>query len=402
MLFETAIETILSNIPAARTESVPFELALGRVLAEDVVASQDVPPFRRSAVDGIALACGDTPGELAISGEAHAGGEFSGPIGRGQCVRITTGAAVPDGADAVQMIENVQIAPDGKSVRTPNRLAPGANFVPRGYEAKSGDIVLGRGRILGPAEIAVLATFGYRNLTAFLPPRVAILATGDELVEFDETPAPGKIRNSNVHSLSAQVRRFGIEPRYLGIARDTMEDLRARIVAGLKYDILILSGGASVGPYDLVKDVFGELGIEVLFDRIAVRPGKPTIFARKEQNLIFGLPGNPVSSFVSFENFVRPALGRMCGMANPDLMRIHGLLAAGMKQNPGRMSFLPARTSWMDSGWKIDPLPWKGSGDIIGFSNADSLVIFPGDRAEMKEAEGAEALLLPDYGARRR
>jgi molybdopterin molybdotransferase len=250
--------------------------------------------------------------------------------------------------------------------------------------------------------MAVLATFGHREVTVCRQPRVALLATGDELVEADVTPGPGQIRNSNTYSLTAQLGRLGIRPDYLGIAADNLEDLRPKIASGLEHDAVIISGGASVGPYDLVKNVFRELGIEIIFDQVAVRPGKPTIFARKGERLVFGLPGNPVSSFVSFENFVRPALGRMCGMRNPDLMHVRGELTANMRQAGGRTALLPALATWESSGWQIAPLPWKGSGDIIGFSNADALVIFPGDRSEMAQSEKVEALLLPDYWMRRR
>ena len=402
MNFELAKQMILKSLPEPMGERVRFEAAGGRVLAEEVVAGMDVPPFRRAAVDGVALRSADVPGELAIIGECRAGGQAAGPIAAGQAVTITTGATVPEGADAVQMIEQVQLAPDGRRVMVPHPAAPGQNVVPRGFEAAAGATVLEIGRVLGPAEMAVLATFGHREVTVCRQPRVALIATGDELVEADVTPGPGQIRNSNTYSLTAQLGRLGIRPDYLGIAEDNLEDLRRKIAAGLEHDAVIISGGASVGPYDLVKNVFRELGIEIIFDQVAVRPGKPTIFARKGERLVFGLPGNPVSSFVSFENFVRPALGRMCGMRNPDLMHVRGELTANMRQAGGRTALLPALATWESSGWQIAPLPWKGSGDIIGFSNADALVIFPADRSEMAQSEKVEALLLPDYWMRRR
>jgi molybdopterin molybdotransferase len=229
---------------------------------------------------------------------------------------------------------------------------------------------------------------------------VALLATGDELVEVGEIPGPSQIRNSNAYSLSGQLRQMGINPDYLGIARDEKAHLRLRIEEGMQRDVLILTGGASLGEYDFAEEVFKELGLEVLFNKVAMKPGKPTIFARRRDTLVFGLPGNPISTFISFENFVRPALGRICGLGNPELLRVRGKLLKDMKQKPGRTAFLPAWAIWDGAGWAIEPLGWKGSADIIGFSGSNATVIFPRERERLRTGEEVEAMLLPDYHLR--
>jgi molybdopterin molybdotransferase len=250
--------------------------------------------------------------------------------------------------------------------------------------------------------MAVLATFGISRVRVWRRPRVALLVTGDELVEVEATPAPGQIRNSNAYSLGAQIRLMGIEPDYLGIARDDRADLRKRVSDGLERDVLIVTGGVSMGEYDFGKEVFQLLGLQILFSKVAMKPGKPTVFARKGDRLVFGLPGNPVSTFISFENFVRPALGRLCGLRHPDLARVRGELLRDMKQMAGRTAFLPAWAIPGPAGWSIDPLRWRGSADIIGFSRANSAVIFPADRDSMAKGETVEAMLLPDFFSRQR
>ena len=263
--------------------------------------------------------------------------------------------------------------------------------------SRRGEIVLVREQVLGPPEVAVLSSLGRLRVSVFRRPRVAILSTGDELVEPDQIPRSDQIRNSNAYSLQCQVRQLGVLPEYLGIAGDDEVSLRSGIHRGLERDILIITGGVSVGAYDRVKSVFEECGLEIVFKKVAMRPGKPTVFARKGDKLIFGLPGNPISAFVSFENFVRPALGRLCGFRKPELPRITGILTKEIKQTTGRISFLPAQVSWDSNSWHIRPLRWMGSGDIFGFCRCNAMIIFPSDRSQLNQGEGAEALLLPDF-----
>lgn len=402
---EEARGIVLARLPRRRAERVHFRAALHRILAEDLCALADVPPFNRAAVDGYALRSADVecvPAALDLVGDVRAGVQSSLALESGQAIAITTGAAVPPGADAVQMLEEVQILDAGRRVSILQSAKPGQNIVSRGFEAKSGEVVLESGRALGPAEIAVLATFGYTHAQVWRRPRVALLVTGDELVEVEGMPRTGQIRNSNAHSLTAQLQCLGIEPEYLGIAQDEPADLRRKIIAGLEREVLIISGGASIGPYDLVKGIMEEAGVEILFAQVAVRPGKPAVFGCRGDTLVFGLPGNPVSSLVAFENFVRPALGRICGFARPDLEKVEGELQTTIRQVPGRTALMPAQLSWTRGGWAVDPLPWKGSGDIIGFSRADALLVFPSDRETLTRGAKVEALLLPDYFIRRR
>jgi len=402
---EEALGILLSNLPEPKVEQVPFQSALARILAEDIVATSDIPPFYRSALDGFAVRAADirnAPVELKITGEVRAGGGMPGALHPGEAIAIMTGAPVPEGADAVQMIEQCQVLDPGKRVKILVPVSSRENIAPKGSEAKAGSVVLERGHRVGPAEIAVMATFGYSSVKVFGKPSVAIFATGDELVEFDETPEPDQIRNSNAYCLSSQLRYMGIEADYLGIARDNKEELRQKMLLGLQRDILIITGGVSMGEYDFVRDVFHDLELEILFSKVAIKPGKPTVFARRGQNMVFGLPGNPISALITFECFVRPALGRLCGMTNPDLPRMKGELLANMRQSPGRTAFLPAWVTWQDDGWKVEPLLWKSSADIIGFAHANATFIFPKNRDFLSRGEIVEIMLLPDFFVRQR
>jgi len=242
-----------------------------------------------------------------------------------------------------------------------------------------------------------MATFGYKQVKVWRKPGVAVFATGDELVEFDHQPRPDQIRNSNAYCISTQLQMMGIEAKYLGIVRDDKEELLRKMLLGLEQDVLIITGGVSMGEYDFVQDVFRELGLEILFSKVAIKPGKPTVFARRGNHLVFGLPGNPISALVTFECFVRPALGRICGMTRPQLPRVKGELLACVKQSPGRMAFLPAWVFWEESGWKVKPLVWKSSADIIGFARANATFIFPKNRECLDRGEIVEAMLLPDF-----
>ncbi len=397
---EKALEIVLDNLPERRKEQVPFRATAGRVLADSLPATSDIPSFRRSAMDGYAVRAEDTlhaPVDLEVIGEIRAGAAGHVALRRGEAASIMTGAPVPPDADAVQIVEQTTRSADGRKVTVLKPVRRGDNVAPVGSEARSGEIVLESGTLVGPAELAVLAAFGYRSVNVWQRPSVALLTTGDELVEVDEEPLPGQIRNSNAYSLGGQLRLMGLGADYLGIVRDSRQVLRNRLVQAMERDLVILTGGVSMGEYDFVKEILEELGFTILFSQVAMKPGKPTVFARKDDKLAFGLPGNPVSTFIAFENFVRPALGRLCGFARPELPRIRGVLLRDMRQVPGRTAFLPARVRWEADGWKIEPLGWKGSADIIGFSRANAAVIFPADRDLMPCGEAAAAMLLPDY-----
>jgi len=402
---EEALGILLSNLPERKIEQIPFQSALGRILAENLVATCDVPPFHRSAVDGYAVLSSDVehvPIELAVVGESRAGGGMPGKLKPGEAIAIMTGAPVPDGADCVQMVELSQPSSDGHTVSILKPAKSRENIAPRGSESRVGEVVLQSGHRLGPAEIAVMATFGYREVKVYRKPSVAIVATGDELVEVDQTPRPDQIRNSNAYCLASQLRYMDIEADYLGIARDDKEELRRKMVEGLERDMLIITGGVSMGEYDFVQDVFHDLALEILFSKVAIKPGKPTVFARRGDKLVFGLPGNPISALVTFECFVRPVLGRLCGMKAPELPRMRGELLADMKQSPGRMAFMPAWVFWEQDGWKVEPLHWKSSADVVGFTRANATFIFPKNRDFLSRGEIVELMLLPDFFVRQR
>jgi molybdopterin molybdotransferase len=332
-----------------------------------------------------------------LIGEVRAGSGEAGSILAGEAKAIMTGAPVPQGADAVQIIEQAQLSADRREVMILATVARGSNIRRRGSDAAEGDVVLEAGRFVGPAEIAVMATFGYTEVLVWHKPSVALISTGDEIVEIDQVPRAAQIRNSNAYSLRAQLRCLGIEGDYLGIARDRKDDIRRLMQEGLERDLLIMTGGVSVGGYDFVKEVFEDFGLEILFSKVAVRPGKPTVFARRDDRLVFGLPGNPVSAFVTFEIFIRPALGRLCGLERPELPRITGVLQRDMRQSRGRTSFVPARAGRRGEQWEIHPLAWHGSGDIIGFSRGNAAVIFPRERDFLPAGEAVEAVLFPDF-----
>ena len=400
---EEALGILLKNIPECKTERIPFHQSLGRVLAEDIAATMDIPPFNRATMDGFAVRVADVqnpPVDLVLGGEARAGGGIPENLNPNEAISIMTGAPVPDGADAVQIVEVCPVSPCESKVTILKSVEPGENIAPKGREAMSGDVIIKAGRVVGPPEIALLASFGYAEVQVYTRPSVAILATGDELVEFDERPRPDQIRNSNAYCLAAQLRLLGIEADYLGIARDEKKNLREKILTGLELDVLIITGGVSMGEYDFVRDIFEELNIEILFSKVAIRPGKPTVFARKENRLIFGLPGNPLSSMVTFECFARPVIGRMCGMKQPELLRLQGILVEDVRQTPGRTTFLPARIELTQNGWMVQPISWKNSADMIGFSGANATFIFPGERDLISRNETVEIMLLPDFFTR--
>jgi molybdopterin molybdotransferase len=402
---EEALEILLANLPERRVDRIPFQSALGRILAENLTATSDVPPFHRSAMDGYAVIAANVrnaPVDLTVVGESRAGAGMPGGLKAGEAMSIMTGAPVPEGADAVQLIELCEVSKDGAKVRILEPVQSYENIALRGSEAKTDGIVLESGHRVGPAEIAVMATFGYTQVDVFRKPSVAIFATGDELVELDQQPRPGQIRNSNAYCLASQLRYMDLEADYLGIVKDDKEALRQKMLSGLERDVLIITGGVSMGEYDYVRDVFQDLQLEVLFSKVAIKPGKPTVFARRGDRLIFGLPGNPISALVTFECFVRPVLGRLCGISRPELPRMKGKLLGDMKQSPGRMAFLPAWASWEEGEWKVEPLEWKSSADIIGFVNANATFIFPKNRDFLKRGETVEMMLLPDFFARQR
>ncbi len=331
--FEAARQLVITTaqpLAAARPiENLSLSDSLGRILAQEIRTDRAYPPFHRSTRDGYAVRASEAMAgaTLPCIGEIKAGDTVSNPLAPGTCIQIMTGAAVPEGADAVVMIEFTKR--DSDAVIFDRDTRPGQNIVPTGSEARAGDLVMHPGLRLGFGELAIAAQVGAASLHCFQRPRVAILSTGDEVVSFTETPGPFQIRNSNSVSLTAQVRLAGGEPLILGNAMDRVEDLSAKIEQGLQADILVLSGGVSMGKYDLVESVLKSLGAEFFFDAVAIRPGKPTVFGKCRNTLVFGLAGNPVSTMVTFQLFVSPATdllhgapARRCPCSRPHLQSL--------------------------------------------------------------------------------
>jgi molybdopterin molybdotransferase len=378
------------------TGSVSVWDALGRVLAQQVSTDREYPPFDRSTRDGYALRSKEAgPGALLkCVGEIKAGDTVREPLAANACVQIMTGAAVPRGADTVVMIEHTHR--EGEMVRFDREARTGQNIVPRGREASAGQAILQPGMRLGYAELALAAQVGAVNLQCAQKPRVAILSTGDEVVLIDQTPGEFQIRNSNSASLAAQVHIAGGEPVVLGNAADRTEDLAEKIDRGLKEDALVLSGGVSMGKYDLVENVLKTIGTEFFFDEVAIRPGKPTVFGFCKGKPVFGLPGNPVSTMVTFELFVVPAIDLLSGADARALPLMQARLGEAMQEKPGLTHFLPAHVEWQGSLPEVKALNWQGSGDIAALGRANCFLAIPADREQIAAGESVSVLLRKD------
>jgi molybdopterin molybdotransferase len=394
------IEVITSHACApgkiAATESIdisrdPAE-ALGRILAEDILADRNYPPFNRSIRDGFALRAADAAGpgaRLRLVGESRAGGAFIGAVGPGECVRILTGAPLPQGANAVLMHEHTRVEDD--FVVPEQAVQPGQHYVLAGAEARVGEVVVARGTRLSYAELAMAAEVGRARFQVSRRPRVAILSTGDELISLADKPGPFQIRNSNNISLAAQVTLAGGEPVLAGNARDVVSDLRARIERALEADLLIISGGVSAGKYDLVEKVLEDLGAEIFFDAVAIRPGKPAVFGWCSGKPVFGLPGNPVSTMVTFELFVVAAIEALSGHASEPLPFFKAKLAHPVAEKGRVAHFLPARVSWPsgETGGdpKVEVLLWEGSGDVGAVVRANCFLVIHTSRLQLEQGE---------------
>lgn len=384
-------------------EPVRLSEALGRVLAEEVRADRDYPPFGRSTRDGYAVRAADAAegAVLACRGEIKAGdAPAAGALRAGECAEIMTGAPVPAGADAVVMVEYAERAAAGQ-VRIRKAAQAGQNIVRRGSEIASGQAILSRGTRLGYAELALAAQVGASELHCAPRPTVAILTTGDELVEPGAAIAAHQIRNSNSVSLAAQVALAGGVVETLGIAKDDRQALREKLNAGLHADVLLVSGGVSMGKYDLVEEVLKDLGAEFYFDAVAIRPGKPAVFGRCGDTMVFGLPGNPVSTMVTFELFVAPALDVLGGSAPRALPLFAARLGVAIEEKPGMTHFLPARVQWSgDAPGELPvatPVRWQGSGDTAAVTNANCYLVVPADVSRLQAGSPVTILLRKDF-----
>ncbi len=383
-----------AGVTPVRVQYMDVADALGRVAAEDLRADRDYPPFPRATRDGYAVRAGDVqqlPAKLRVIGQIKAGDICTRTVNAGECVEIMTGAAIPAGADAVVMVEYTRR--EGDHVIIERAVTTGDNIVTRGAECRGGDMVLARGTRLRAQEIAVAATIGCSQLSVFDTPPVAILSTGDEVVEVDQRPGPVQIRNSNAYSLSAQIERAGGEPVRLPIAPDEKSRLRTLIEYGLSSDLLLLSGGVSMGKYDLVEQVLGDLGAEFYFTGVKIQPGRPLVFGKVRGRYFFGLPGNPVSTMVTFQLFARTIVDALGGAASRPLPFASAQLKSEIKTKTGLTRFLPARLIPDIAQPHVELVPWNGSGDVFAQSKADCLLVIPPDRERIPA--GTIVTILP-------
>ena len=421
------VEEHAARVQPIGTESLELLSAGGRVLAEAVTADRDFPPFSRAARDGYAVRAQDlaqVPAQLEVIGEIKAGDHSpeSFEVNPGQAVGIMTGAPIPPGADAVVMVEYSRQT--GSRVQIDRGVKSGENFVPRGSEAQAGQLLLERGTRVDHASIAVAASVGKTRLQVFRKPRVAVLATGDEIVAIDQTPAPTHIRNSNSYSLAAQIQKAAAEPVLLAIAPDEKIRLRELIEEGLSHDLLLLSGGVSMGKYDLVEQVLSELQAGFYFRGAHIQPGKPIVFGScgtaipvgdsesgtetwagmpapykdfsheySSPKYFFGLPGNPVSTMVTFELFVRPMIDALSGGKRQPLIFLKARLKSEVRTKIGLKRFLPAVLSGEFEDAQVELARWQGSGDIAATAAANCYLVIPPDRERIEAGESVSVML---------
>jgi molybdopterin molybdotransferase len=415
------VERHASQLSPGGVESTGLLSASGRVLAEPISADRDLPPFPRATRDGYAVRAADVaqvPVRLALIGESKAGAlDPQLRITPGQAVAIMTGAPLPPGADAVVMVEYTSQA--GQTVEVKRSVTAGENYVPRAAEARQGQLLVDRGTLLDPATIAIAASVGMSRLPVFWKPRVAVLSTGDEIVSVETTPGPAQIRNSNTYSLASQVLAAGGEPVTLPIAPDEPGRLRSLIEQGLSSDLLLLTGGVSMGKYDLVEQVLAELKAEFYFTGAQIQPGRPIVFgscrsscgagalARESSELhsntqaaipaprkyFFGLPGNPVSTMVTFELFVRPMLQALAGMKPRPLIFLKARLKSEIRTKTGLKRFLPALLSGEFENAEIELARWEGSGDVAALARANCYLVIPPDREQIGAGEWVSLLM---------
>ena len=396
-----AIEIVRQQTVKLSTERVAIEQVLGRVLAEDVVADSDLPPFDRSQMDGYAVRAEDVkaaPVRLLIVGESAAGRGWHKQLAEGQAVRIMTGAPVTAGADSVQQVELTHELKDGTVVELLETVEIGKSIVRRGAEIKAGEVVLNAGSVISAAMMAVLAAFGYAKVEVFRRPRVAVLATGTELVSVDQTPGQDQIRDSNNYSLSAYAALAGATVERMPLTGDETSLLKTQIANAAEHsDLIVTSGGVSMGVYDVTKSALKELDAEIFFERVSLRPGKPTVFARLPNGtLVFGLPGNPVSVAVTFNLFARTAVLAMQGAADPTLKRETAALARSVKGTTDRDSYLPAQLTTNDDAELIAfPLKWGGSSDFVAFALTTALLIVPANVKAIEAGSLVNVLRMP-------
>jgi molybdopterin molybdotransferase len=392
---DEAQRLVLERVRPLPSERVPLELAAGRVLADAARAAVDLPPFPSSAMDGFAVRAEDVPGTLPVVARVAAGRPASRALAPAEAMAIATGGVVPEGADAVIPVEYV--VDRDNEVQIPGAAVVGANIRPRGGDLRAGDEVVPAGTRLGPAQLGALAAAGVAEVDCGAIPRAAVVATGTELRRPGEPLGPGEVYEANGLILETQLRSAGASVERLAAVADDEDAHREAIARGLEHDVLVTSGGVSVGPHDLVRRVESELGVEEVFWRVAVKPGKPVSFGVRERTLVFGLPGNPVSSLVAFELFVRPCVLALQGAGDPLPRFEPGTLAAVVKRNPARDELVRARRNVSPDGAavELEPVVGQDSHMIARSAAADVLVLIPRGDGELEPGSRVRYLRLP-------
>jgi molybdopterin molybdotransferase len=397
---EEALERILNGITPLAPQDVPLAATLGLVLAQDIIAQEAIPPFANSAMDGFALLSKDSvprdgqPPRLRVTGGVAAGYIADHAVEEGTTMRIMTGAPVPPGADAVIQVELTRSdGPQSDWVEILQEVAPGNNIRPAAEDMQPGQHVLARGTTIGPWEIGILATLGHATVSVFPRPHVAILGTGDEVIDISEALQPGKIRNSNSYLLEAAVKQAGAQAHRLGVARDTVESLREKFGEAINYDLILTSGGVSVGDFDLVKDIMQEQGV-MNFWRINMRPGKPVAFGQISGVPLLGLPGNPVSTAVTFELFGRPVIRKMQGHTRLLKPQVEVVVEDGIQDRAMRRHYVRAHVVWHDGRFIARTTGNQGSHIMTSLLDANALVIVPEGGVTIQPGDTARAMML--------
>lgn len=394
--FDEARRIVVATVQSLRRtrnlEFVDLERAHGRVLAETIRADRDYPALRRSLRDGFAVKSSDVPGTLRVRGEIRAGDAEQAPLRRGEALEIMTGAPVPADADAVVMVEHVERTGE-MSVRIDMAAEPNQFINEQGAEAKKDSILIETGTKLDASHVGTLAMTGHATVQVEAQPQVAILATGDEIVAMNDQPASHQIRNSNSYMLAALVRAAGGSPTILPVARDTRQALRPLLERGLSHDILIVTGGVSAGKYDLVKPGLRNLGVTFHFERVRVQPGQPTAFGTYSNKPVFGLPGNPGSTLVTFQLFARAAIELTAGVDAPILPLLSARFAAPFRHKLGLTRFLPARLN--EDGQTLRHIPWQGSSDVPALARANAFLVADHDRESWDIGDSIRVMQKP-------
>jgi molybdopterin molybdotransferase len=381
--FEKAYKIVMNSSFSTGSEKIPFTESLNRILAADVISDMEMPPFNKASVDGFACRKSDLGNELEIIETVTAGGWPEKPADKNLCTRIMTGAAVPEGADCVIMVEDTETLPSGKIKFTGSSTK--GNIAFKGEDIKKGDVVLRAGHKITPPYIGVMATVGHTSVTVSRKPRASIISSGDELVEPHEKPGRSQIRNCNAFQLMAQTERAGAEGKYYGIARDDEKETFDIIQKAIsENDLVIISGGVSMGDFDFIPSVLEKTGVRILFSRVAVQPGKPTTFGIHPGALVFGLPGNPVSSFMQFEILIRPLISKMMGYTWQPLIKTLPLKDDFLRKSADRMGLVPVI---MTDDELVSPVEYHGSAHISAIPGALGIIAIPPGQYKLEKGK---------------